>query len=129
MKTVDAMIGKEEIIINQYGLPPISNKHYPGECPLCSKRKKFRLTRGPRGVNYICVCGNGSLIGLIMNVTGKDFSTIAGEIDEFIGNTEFKPQRQATQPRERYLNRFSAIQTLRGSPVEAYLKEIGRAHV
>ena len=133
IKTIDAMVGMEELIINHFNLPPITgNRHYPGECPICSKRKKFRLHRYRDKVSYICVCGSGSLINLICERDGIEFKDACKEIDKIIGN-EYKPpikqqkqQEKIKLPRKEVLmNRFTAIHTLKGSNVEGYLKSRG----
>lgn len=128
IKTVDAIVGREEMIIASYGLPQINNRHYNGECPLCGKLKKFRMTRSASGVNWICVCGNGSLFNLIMDITGKNFATIAKEIDNLIGNTSYKSEQNASPEmalKDRHMNRFSAINKIKNTPVETYLKRRG----
>lgn len=133
ISTVDAIVGKEELILSHYGLPEITgNRHFSGECPLCSKRRKFRLNRHNDRVSYICVCGNGSVINLVMETQGKDFKTVCDEIDNLIGN-EFKPEPRKYNenktlhlPRKEILmNRFTAIHTIKDSPVEQYLKSRG----
>lgn len=133
IKTIDAMVGMEELIINHFNLPPITgNRHYPGECPICSKRKKFRLHRYRDKVSYICVCGSGSLINLICERDGIEFKDACKEIDRIIGN-DYKPpikhqkqQEKIKLPRKEVLmNRFAAIHTLKGSNVEGYLKSRG----
>lgn len=133
IKTIDAMVGMEELIINHFNLPPITgNRHYPGECPICSKRKKFRLHRYRDKVSYICVCGSGSLINLICERDGIEFKDACKEIDRIIGN-DYKPaikqqkqQEKIKLPRKEVLmNRFTAIHTLKGSNVEGYLKSRG----
>lgn len=133
IKTIDAMVGMEELIINHFNLPPITgNRHYPGECPICSKRKKFRLHRYRDKVSYICVCGSGSLINLICERDGIEFKDACKEIDRIIGNDYKRPIKQQKQqekiklPRKEVLmNRFTAIHTLKGSNVEGYLKSRG----
>lgn len=131
IRTVDAMLGSEEMIIDHYGLPQINNRHFNGECPLCGKVKKFRMTRSSNGVNWICVCGNGSLFNLIMDITGNNFATIAKEIDSLIGNTGYKSEQkdQQTRPeialKDLHMNRFSAIHKVKNTPVETYLKSRG----
>lgn len=133
VSTPDAMQGHEELILNHFGLPEISgNRHFAGGCPICGKRRKFRLHRHRNKVNYICVCGNGSVINLIMEVNGTDYKTTCNEIDKLIGN-EFKPTASNTTKQEKprlarkdvLMNRFSAIHTLKNSQVEHYLKSRG----
>lgn len=134
VNTPDAMIGHEELILSHFGLPEITgNRHFAGGCPICGKRRKFRLHRYQNKVGYICVCGNGSVINLVMEVNGTDYKTTCNEIDKLIGN-EFKPAQRAvettnqkpqTPRKEQLMNRFSAIHTIKNSPVEAYLKSRG----
>tara|TARA_R100000541_G_scaffold50987_1_gene58306 strand:+ start:3368 stop:4360 length:993 start_codon:yes stop_codon:yes gene_type:complete len=133
IKTVDAMIGKEEVILDHFNLPPITgNRHYAGECPICGKRKKFRLQRYRDRVSYICVCGSGSLINLICDRDRIEFKDACKEIDKIIGN-EFKPVninkeeggRIKPARKDVLMNRFTAIHTLKGSSVEGYLKSRG----
>ena len=132
VSTPDAMRGHEELVLSHYGMPDITgNRHFAGECPICSKRKKFRLHRYRDRVSYICVCGSGSVINLIMESLGQDYKTVCNEIDKIIGN-EFKPDKpvltkeKPKPPRKEVLmNRFAAIHTLKDSPVEVYLKSRG----
>lgn len=111
MKTTQAIIGKEEMILAHYGLPDITqNRHI--DCPICAKKKKFRLHRRGDSVNWICVCGSGGLFQLIELVVGLDFKTAANEIDKLIGNTQ-EPQAQQQKPKanqeQQTFNRFSNI--------------------
>lgn len=134
VNTVDAMQGKEELILNHFALPDVTgNRHTSQPCPICSKRKKFRLHWHQNKLNYICVCGNGSLLNLVMETQGLDFKHACKEIDKIIGN-EFKPQSRVNQLRkeinrphkkDQLMNRYEAIHTLIGSPVENYLKSRG----
>ena len=134
ISTIEAMQGKEDLILSHFSLPEITgNRHFSGPCPLCGKRRKFRLHWHQNRLNYICVCGNGSLLGLVMESQGLDFKYACNEIDKLIGN-EFKPQqktRQASEEKpqihkkEQLMNRYEAIHTLKGSPVEQYLNSRG----
>lgn len=134
VSTAEAIKGSEEIVLAHFGLPEITgNRHFAGGCPLCGKRRKFRLNRFNGSVNYICVCGAGSVIKLIMESTGRDYKSTCNEIDIIIGN-EFKPeprQQNHQQVKERLLkkevlmNRFAAIHTLKNSQTEFYLKSRG----
>lgn len=117
--------GKEETILAYYGLPHITgNKHYPGECPICGGKSKFRLSEWNGNVNYICVCGNGSLIDLIIAATGKEFKEVARDIDNLIGR-EFKSVKRQESSADLFINRFSKYQGLRGTQAERYLNSRG----
>lgn len=132
VSTPDAMIGHEELVLSHFGLPEITgNRHFTGGCPICGKRRKFRLHRYQNKVGYICVCGNGSVINLVMEVNGTDYKTTCNEIDKLIGN-EFKPvkavlskEKPKAPRKEQLMNRFSAIHTIKNSPVQEYLKSRG----
>jgi len=54
MNTIEAMKGKEQMIIDHYNLPPITYKrHFSGACPLCGKKHKFRLDFYNGSLGYI----------------------------------------------------------------------------
>lgn len=128
MKTVEAIIGQEEKVLNYFGLPGITgNRHVT--CPLCKKHNKFRINRKENRVAYICVCGNGSVINLIMESKGYDYATACKEIDEIIGNrplpTGVPRKTDKVSKKDMLLNRFSAIHTIKDTQVEAYLNSRG----
>lgn len=126
MSTLEALKGSEEIILSHYGLPPITgNKHVT--CPLCEKKKKFRLSRHNGSVSYICSCGNGSMINLIEQVTGQDFKTIAAQIDKIIGHSfeGAKPERPKDIPHETALKQFQGFAGIKGTPAQEYLNSRG----
>lgn len=134
VKTTEAIKGHEELVLSHFGLPPITGmRHFAGECPLCKKRKKFRLNRFNGSVNYICVCGAGSVIKLVCESQGLEFKDACKEIDRLIGNEFIKPTAPPAQQNEitkiarkdQLMNRYQAIHTLRGSSVEGYLKSRG----
>lgn len=127
MKTTEAVKGKESIILSHYGLPPITgNRHYKGECPLCGKRNKFRISQQGERFGYICVCGNGSLFKLLQEFTGKEFRTLASEVDQIIGNTTIlKREPQKESKLQKTLSRWREIKSLRGTDAETYLKSRG----
>ena len=124
MNTFEAMQGKEQTILDFYNLPPITyKKHFSGACPICGKKHKFRLDFYNGSLNYICVCGNGTLIKLICEVTGRLFKDVAAEIDKLIGNTfekEFK-----TPINNEFRDRFLTYPNLRGTQAQQYLNSRG----
>ncbi len=124
MNTIEAIKGKEQMIIDHYNLPPITYKrHFSGACPLCGKKHKFRLDFYNGSLGYICVCGNGSLLSLICEVTGRLFKDIAAEVDRIIGNT-FKAEFK--QPiDDDFKQRFLQYPNIRGSQAQQYLNSRG----
>lgn len=93
-KTVDAAKGKWRGILMSLGLPSdvLVNRH--GPCPLCGGTDRFRFDNQEGSGSYICgQCGAGRGIDLAMKFTGKDFVTVAREIDDLIGNQTFEPDR------------------------------------
>ena len=86
MKTVDFMAPIEWQILSDYGLERTDNRHV--DCPICERKKKFRLNEHNGRAAYICVCGSGGAIDLICQVTGMDFKDAAREIDEKYGNVK-----------------------------------------
>jgi len=128
MKTTEALKGCEETILEHFGLPPITGtRHYAGPCPLCSKKNKFRLSRRGDSVSYICVCGNGSLLNLIEQVTGLDFKAIATEIDKIIGHSfeGQKPERTNEPMHVTALESFQGFAGLKGTPAQEYINSRG----
>lgn len=88
MRTSDFVVGKWGQIFEFYGLPEITGqRHFKGECPLCGKRNKFRIDDKDGSGSFICVCGSGSGWKLLELTQGKDFKTLAGEIDRAFGNS------------------------------------------
>ena len=69
MNTLQAAQGRWDEILKHYGLWISGNKHYES-CPLCNKKKKFRIHERDGNAFWICVCGNGSCIDLLKDITG-----------------------------------------------------------
>jgi len=86
VNTSDAVKGREWEILNHYGFQRTNNKHI--DCVLCESKKSFRLSEYQGKPAYICKCSNGDMFGLLMQVLGYDFKTLAKEIDILIGNTQ-----------------------------------------
>lgn len=128
MRTIDFVIGKAPQILAYYNLPPVdSRNHYRGECPICTRKNKLRIDdRGGTG-SWICVCGSGNLWSLLVKTTGKDFRTLAKEIDEAFGNS-FDGEYQKPKVNDRLttcVSRFRHINPLKGGPGENYLNSRG----
>lgn len=130
MKTTEAAKGHWKQIFEHYGLPPITGKnHFKGECPLCAARGKFRIDDQDGNGSWICTCGAGDGMTLLIKTQNKGFSVISAEVDQIIGNT-FKSERipatsDASKLRQKTINKFAKLPPLRGSTAEAYLRQRG----
>lgn len=128
MQTSKAAIGRWGLILNHYGLPPISKRHYPGECPLCGKKGKFRVDDKDGRGTWICVCGAGDGFKLLQEATGKDFPTLAKEVDSIIGNNFQSEARQPTQGMDavkRAKDRFLSLPKIKNTDAERYFNSRG----
>jgi putative DNA primase/helicase len=129
MNTREAVMGQWPVVFAYYKLPPITGKnHFKGECPICQRRGKFRIDDKAGSGSFICVCGVGDGWKLLELTTGKDFKTLAGEVDRIIGNT-FSGQRAAkpetANQRERVIRKYATLLPLRDTDGERYLKSRG----
>jgi putative DNA primase/helicase len=127
--TADAAQGNWEFIFSHYGLPPrTGGKHYSGECPICKSKADFRFDdRNGRG-DWICKCGQGTGFTLLQQVTGKDFKTLAAEIDKLLGRTYQTGERQPTQKMDKVRqarDKFLALGGLAGTMAADYLASRG----
>ena len=127
MKTTEAVKNKWALVFKYYGLPPITGKnHFKGKCPICSQRGKFRIDDKNGSGSYICVCGAGNGWELLSLTQGKDFKTLASEVDEVIGNTPTitnnvpKIINSVDSLRAKVLNKFNKLQEIKGSLAESY---------
>lgn len=126
IKTVEAIKGQEEKVLHQYGLSVTGNRHI--DCPICEKRKKFRINSHNGQVRYICVCGSGSVIDLIMEIKGLDYKTACKQVDQIIGN-EYRPTATTEKPKLEKkaltFNRFQSLHRVKDTPIETYLNSRG----
>ena len=127
--TADAAHGNWEFIFSHYGLPPrTGGKHYSGECPICRSKDDFRFDdRNGRG-DWICKCGQGTGFTLLQQVTGKDFKTLAAEIDRIIGRTYQVSERQPTQKLDKVQkarDKFLSLPAVNGTQAAEYLNRRG----
>lgn len=91
-KTIDAAKGKWRGILMSLGIPGERLVDRHGPCPLCGGNDRFRFDNQEGTGSYICgQCGAGRGIDLAMKFTGKDFPTVAREIDTLIGNNRYEP--------------------------------------
>ena len=89
-RTMNAAKGRWRGILIALGLPEacLVNKH--GPCPLCDSKDNFRFDNREGSGSWICTCGAGDGMKLAMSYTGKDFRSLAPEIDALTGN--LKPE-------------------------------------
>ncbi|HGM6763776.1 TPA: primase-helicase zinc-binding domain-containing protein, partial [Serratia marcescens] len=134
MNTKQAAIGHWPKIFEFYGLPPVTGKkHFKGECPLCGRKGKYRCDDKNGTGSYICACGAGDGWALLTGATGKDFKTLAAEVDKLIGRV-YSPEEgyQAGGPssgiasqRQRVSCKFASLTSLKGTGADRYLKRRG----
>lgn len=89
MKTELAAAGKWHGILKSFGLSEefLRNKH--GPCPLCGGKDRWRFDdKNGTGSYYCSHCGPGNGFDLAIKYSGKDFKTVAKEIDKIVGNIE-----------------------------------------
>jgi len=128
MKTVEFVIGKWPAIFEHYGLPPVTGKrHYKGECPSCGKKNKYRCDDKDGTGSWVCVCGSGNGWKILTIATGKDFPTLAKEIDDSFGNSYSREQKPApTSNRlDSAMARVKQSEKIKGTNVHEYLKSRG----
>jgi len=89
--TAIAAKGKWRGILLQLGVPDeaLSGKH--GPCPCCGGKDRFRWdNKEGRGTYYCTHCGAGDGMDLAIKYTGRDFKTVAAEIDGMLGNIKYE---------------------------------------
>ena len=136
-KTKHAARSKWKGILGEIGVDrrALSGKHCA--CPLCGGTDRFRFDNREGDGTWICnQCGAGDGMALAIKFTGKDFATIAAEIDALLGNVSFEPEKTKpamTEAETRAVLRRVATQTVKvtaGDLVDTYLcsRHIGEAH-
>lgn len=122
MNTLQAAVGKWDIILSNWGLSITGNRHI--NCGLCNKQKKtMRITEYADGCSYICTCSNGSIVNYLMDVNGLSFAELAKEIDLIIGNTPTKGDIKKVPKAQ--VKTMENLQDYRGTDAEIYLKQRG----
>ena len=127
IKTRDASIGKWRGILQHFGLDNnyLSGKH--GPCPGCGGKDRFRFADQDGSGNYYCSgCGAGSGFDLAMMATGRQFSDVAAEVDNIVGNIQ--QGKIMTTDYDKNLSRLKKISNeLKpiDSNVKSYLKSRG----
>ncbi len=131
IKTADAVIGHWPEIFNYYKLPPVTGrKHFKGKCPICGQRGKLRIDdRDGRGT-FICTCNAGDGWRLLMLTQGKDYKTLADEIDQLLGirsdkRSVVKKETNVTDFRHRVTACYANLSGLKGTQGETYLRNRG----
>lgn len=127
MKTTDAVRGHWDQVFAYYNLPPITGKrHFTGECPICGKKGKYRNDNHDGNGTFICTCNQGDGWKLLQLTQGKDFKTLAPEVDRIIGNSYHddgkKELSDADKLRIRVIKKFNALPVIKDTDAEAYLK-------
>ena len=123
MKTIQAIKGREWEVLAHYGLKRTGNRH--SDCPICQRKKKFRLNERNETVMYICVCGSGDIFKLLMQITDMDFSHLCREIDQIIGNVyehEFPPLEPRRDYEKELVDYWKTLSPIRKTSVERYLQ-------
>lgn len=125
MKTTDAVRGRWPEVFRAYGIECNARRHI--DCPVCGKSKKFRIDDKDGSGSWICVCSAGNGWKLLELTQGKDFKTLAAEIDQIIGNT---PDYERTEPQQNTrldnaLARFKQGSRYQGTQAEQYLNGRG----
>lgn len=126
MKTVEAAKGHWPVIFEHYGLPPVTGKnHFKGECPVCGSRGKYRSDDHEGTGTWICKCGSGDGMTLLVKTQGKPYGVLCREIDELLGNDyqhRVVPMNTtATSLGQRVISKFSKLVGLRGTSAARYL--------
>lgn len=127
--TAEAAKGQWARIYQHYKLPGITGKrHFKGECPLCGEKGKFRCDDKNGNGEWICKCGSGNGLTLLMRTQEKTYAQIAAEVDQIVGRqferSEYQPRPETgvASVREKVSNCFSKLQYLRGTAAEQYLQ-------
>lgn len=120
MRTIDFIYANEWEILSRYGFNRTGNNHI--DCPICQSKKKFRLSEYSGKASWICTCGNGGVVDLIMEVHGKAYQELMSEIerDYNLQTMKGEPKREAIK-----LPSVPKIATVKGSSVERYLNSRG----
>jgi len=123
MLTKDAAKGRWPEIYGHFGIQIIPNKHQV--CLMCDRKGSsgIRIHDKTGNGDWICVCGNGTGLSLLIESTGLPFAEIAKQVDEIIGN---KPDRILKPKLTGIPKKIEATsKQINGTWSEYYLKERG----
>ena len=124
MKTIHAMKGREKEICYNYGISYTGNKHI--DCWFCGDALSMRITEK----GWICKCGNGTHMDLILKATGREFKTIADEIDKFLGNKPIlSAEEKPIDKTQEIINKWKSLKRVQGTCVQEYLNNRGIYHL
>lgn len=123
MQTKDAAKGRWPEIYSHFGFQIIPNKHQA--CPMCDRKGSsgIRIHDKTGNGDWICVCGNGTGLSLLVESSGLPFAEIAKQVDEIIGNKSdriIKPKLTGIPKKI-----ASTSKPINGTWSEYYLKERG----
>lgn len=98
--------------------------------PYLRAKGKFRIDDKDGRGTYICTCGSGNGFQLLERTQGKDFKTLADEIDVLIGNHR---EKEAILPSKTNKNNlfqritgcYSKLSILKNTPAMQYLHNRG----
>ncbi|SFO10832.1 DUF7146 domain-containing protein [Xenorhabdus japonica] len=131
IKTTEAVIGHWPEIFAYYKLPPVTGKkHFKGKCPICKRKGKFRIDDKEGRGTFICTCHAGDGWRLLTLTQGKDYKTLADEIDVLLGiqsdkRSVVKKVTNITPFRNRVTACYANLPSLKGTQGEAYLRSRG----
>jgi len=118
MSTIDFFRKNEWEILNKYGHTITGNRHI--DCPICQSKKKFRLSDYQGRASWICVCGNGDAVKLILETTGMQYKDLMREVEkDYDLKNDFKPIKKAP------VIEIPTPTQIKGSEAETYLNGRG----
>ncbi len=128
--TVEAAQGKWRGVLKHFGLTDVqlNGKHQP--CPVCQGTDRWRFDdKAGSGSSFCSVCGAADGIGLLMKLTGWNFSEAAKNVDSIIGNISIELRREDRSEKDKveYLRKVlkESRKIIVGDPVWSYLQARG----
>lgn len=101
-KTAHAAKGRWRGILQHFGVPA---KHLDGKqhaCPLCGGKDRWRFDDlEGRGTSICNQCGARDGVALVVELTGRGYGDVLGEIDGLVGNIKAEAPRQQIDPGKR----------------------------
>jgi putative DNA primase/helicase len=118
MKTLEAIRGRENLVLDLFGLAITGNRHI--DCGICESKRSLRITLYRGELRYICKCGNGSILKYVTESTGRAFKDVAGQVDRVVQNTF-----TLDKPKTSLADKFKRMDQLKGTDGEKYLLKRG----